>query len=55
MKQEEGQFERRFEQMRERMEGNGRRPEREETELDEVMAQLRELETEIHAKPSNKC
>ena len=46
VKQEEGQFERRFEQMRERMEGNGRRPEREETELDEVMAQLRELETE---------
>ena len=33
-------------EMRERMEGNGRRPERQESELDEVMAELRELETE---------
>ena len=46
MKQEEARFEARFEEMRERMEGNGRRPERQESELDEVMVELRELETD---------
>ena len=52
VKQEEGQFERRFEQMRERMEGSGRRPEREEPSVKLWPS----CETRQRAvKPSNRC